>query len=528
MQRSLSSRLIISHVAVTVMVLAVALGISNITFRNYLVGSQVKNLAMQGQTLSRVMQGYFSGTLYRPDAVYLIHMVQGTLNDRVYVLDNTGEILMETGNSQLPPAPWSRSVLSRVLINGQEFQGVLQGGNQRPEATAGIPVIVNGQVAGGIFLEAPLSTSNKIATSLTGLLLVGELVAIVMAGFVAYGFSKRLISPLVALRQNVSRMGVDEQEQMHTDLEGPQEVRDLAQEFNRMSDRIHVQMMQLRKEAEVRDTLLAHVAHDLRTPLTSIRGFLEAIRDHMVEGPSLERAVDVAWEETLRLKRLVDRLLAATRIQSGIGSKNPVHVSTWIETTLERVAPLAEESHHALIWRQRDDAVILAVEDYLVEALINVIDNAAKTVTSLEGETLDYDLLVAIPPHMGQDVIGRSGLGDAGQWIPTDRHSLRMEGSDNIFVLGDATNLPISKAGSTAHFEADVVVANLVHRLRGGLGSMTYDGKVFCFIETGLKRATYITFDYDHPPVPSAPSELIHLYKLAYNRMYWLTPAGLL
>ncbi len=159
---------------------------------------------------------------------------------------------------------------------------------------------------------------------------------------------------------------------------------------------------------------------------------------------------------------------------------------------------------------------------------METVDPAAKTVTSLEGETLDYDLLVAIPPHMGQDVIGRSGLGDAGQWIPTDRHSLRMEGSDNIFVLGDATNLPISKAGSTAHFEADVVVANLVHRLRGGLGSMTYDGKVFCFIETGLKRATYITFDYDHPPVPSAPSELIHLYKLAYNRMYWLTPAGLL
>ncbi len=156
------------------------------------------------------------------------------------------------------------------------------------------------------------------------------------------------------------------------------------------------------------------------------------------------------------------------------------------------------------------------------------IDPETHTITSLEGDTLSYDLLVAIPPHVGQDVIGRSGLGDAGQWIPTDRHTLQMIGHDNIFVLGDATNLPISKAGSTAHFEADVVAANLVHRLRGGLGMMSYDGKVFCFIETGLKEATYITFDYDHPPVPSMPTEMIHLYKLAYNRMYWLTPAGLL
>lgn len=151
-----------------------------------------------------------------------------------------------------------------------------------------------------------------------------------------------------------------------------------------------------------------------------------------------------------------------------------------------------------------------------------------KTVTSLEGETVNYDLLVAIPPHMGQDVIARSELGDAGNWIPTNRYSLQMEGADNIYVLGDATNLPISKAGSTAHFEADVVANNLINRLRGGHGSIRYDGKVFCFIEAGNDEATYITFDYQHPPKPQAPNELIHLYKLAFNKMYWLSAAGIL
>lgn len=155
------------------------------------------------------------------------------------------------------------------------------------------------------------------------------------------------------------------------------------------------------------------------------------------------------------------------------------------------------------------------------------VDPKNKTITSLEGETLSYDLLVAIPPHTGQDVIARSGIGDKGHWIPTDRHTLRMEGRDDVFVLGDATNLPISKAGSTAHFEADVVAGNLVNLLRGGLGSIRYDGKVFCFIETGLKDATFVQFDYQNPPKPSTPSEMIHLFKLAYNRMYWLTPAGI-
>ncbi len=156
------------------------------------------------------------------------------------------------------------------------------------------------------------------------------------------------------------------------------------------------------------------------------------------------------------------------------------------------------------------------------------VDPDNKTITSLEGETVSYDLLVAIPPHMGQDVIKRSELGDGGNWIPTDRYSLQMAGTDNIYVLGDATNLPISKAGSTAHFEADVVSSNLINRIRGGRGSIRYDGKVFCFIEAGNDEATYIKFDYQHPPKPQAPTEMIHLYKLAFNKMYWLSAAGIL
>lgn len=159
---------------------------------------------------------------------------------------------------------------------------------------------------------------------------------------------------------------------------------------------------------------------------------------------------------------------------------------------------------------------------------IESVDAEKHTITSMEGETLDYDLLVSIPPHMGQEVIKRSEIGDAGNWIPTDRYSLMMEGSDNVYVLGDATNLPISKAGSTAHFEADVVAANLINRVHGGKGSIRYDGKVFCFIEAGKDQATYIKFDYQHPPKPQPPSDLIHLYKLAFNKMYWLSASGIL
>jgi sulfide:quinone oxidoreductase len=155
------------------------------------------------------------------------------------------------------------------------------------------------------------------------------------------------------------------------------------------------------------------------------------------------------------------------------------------------------------------------------------IDAQKKVISSEEEVSLDYDLLVTIPPHNGAEVITDSGLG-AGGWVPTDRESLLMEGTDNVFVCGDTTNIPISKAGSTAHFEADVIIDNLVSLACEGRMARKYDGKVFCFVETGMNEGTYVWFNYTTPPNPGPPSQMIHWFKLAYNRLYWLSARGLL
>ncbi len=154
-------------------------------------------------------------------------------------------------------------------------------------------------------------------------------------------------------------------------------------------------------------------------------------------------------------------------------------------------------------------------------------DPNAKTITSEEGVTLDYDFLVTIPPHNGSQVISDSDLG-AGGWVPTNTKTLHREGSTNVFVVGDTTNIPISKAGSTAHFEADTLIENLSSLITEGCWARDYDGKVFCFVETGLKSGTYVWFNYTTPPNPGPPSQMIHWFKLAYNRLYWLSARGLL
>ncbi len=158
---------------------------------------------------------------------------------------------------------------------------------------------------------------------------------------------------------------------------------------------------------------------------------------------------------------------------------------------------------------------------------VESVDPAKGSVSSLEGETVDYDLLVLVPPHRGSAVVEASGLGDAGGWIPTDRNTLRHENHQRIFAIGDATNLPISKSGSTAHFEAPVVASRIASLVKGTAPKTTYAGRVMCFLETGGGRATSLRFDYAHPPVPPQPSRLWHWAKWAFNRAYWVTvPQG--
>lgn len=158
---------------------------------------------------------------------------------------------------------------------------------------------------------------------------------------------------------------------------------------------------------------------------------------------------------------------------------------------------------------------------------VEAVDASAGVVESLEGEKQEYDLLVLVPPHKGAQVVTDSGLGDPGGWLPTDKRTLNVQGSDRIFALGDATNLPISKSGSTAHFEAPVIASRVASLVKGTAPTQNYGGRVMCFLETGDGRATSLRFDYEHPPIPPRPNRAWHVAKWLFNRLYWETvPKG--
>jgi len=171
----------------------------------------------------------------------------------------------------------------------------------------------------------------------------------------------------------------------------------------------------------------------------------------------------------------------------------------------------------------------LEARDIDVETMFNAeaVDPEAGTIESMEGTELDYDLLVSIPPHTGSDLVEAADLGQGG-WVDVDKHTLEATGFDDVYAIGDAAQTGVPKAGSAAHYQANVVGQRLASEVRDRPAAAVYDGKTICFIETGMDDATFVEFDYERPPDPGEPTRAMHWSKLAYNESYWLTARGLL
>ena len=170
------------------------------------------------------------------------------------------------------------------------------------------------------------------------------------------------------------------------------------------------------------------------------------------------------------------------------------------------------------------------------EFYIERVDPDAKKIVSYDEQVLEYDLLVTVPLNMGSDVIERSDLGDDLNFIPVDPHTFVSPKYDNMFVLGDAANLPTSKAGSVAHFAVDSFSENFLRYIDGLEMLPTFDGHANCFIESGFGKGLLIDFNYDVEPLPGKyplpgigpfsllqESEMNHWGKMLFRWLYWNT-----
>jgi sulfide:quinone oxidoreductase len=179
---------------------------------------------------------------------------------------------------------------------------------------------------------------------------------------------------------------------------------------------------------------------------------------------------------------------------------------------------------------------ILVKKDIHIEPdfAVSEVNSAKNTVSSYDGRELNYDLLVTIPTNMGADVIGHSGMGDDLNFVPTNKATLQSNKWQNVWVIGDAANVPASKAGSVVHYEAETLVESILHAIEGKPLPAAFDGHSTCHITSGFNKSLLIDFSYDVEPLTGVypmpvigPFPLLkestfnYLGKLSFKWIYW-------
>lgn len=176
------------------------------------------------------------------------------------------------------------------------------------------------------------------------------------------------------------------------------------------------------------------------------------------------------------------------------------------------------------------DRKVVLEPDFMIER----VDNENKAIVSFDEREIPFDLLVTVPLNMGADYIQRSGLGDELNFVAVDQGTLLSTQYDNIFALGDASNIPASKAGSVAHFAVDIFTDNFLEHIEGRPMTEAFDGHANCFVESGNGKGMLIDFNYTTQPLTGKyplpgvgpfsllkETEMNHYGKLAFRWMYW-------
>ncbi|MDX1535162.1 MAG: FAD/NAD(P)-binding oxidoreductase [Candidatus Spechtbacterales bacterium] len=208
----------------------------------------------------------------------------------------------------------------------------------------------------------------------------------------------------------------------------------------------------------------------------------------------------------------------------GIRDKTNIKYVTPLEGAFTR--PLAAKKLGGLL----EERNIKIVPNFGTEK----IDNEQQMLLGYDGREVGFDLLVTVPTNMGSNLIESSGLGNELNLVPTNQYSLQSKKHKNIFVAGDASDIPASKAGSVAHFQAETIITNILRYFKGKKMKESFKGHANCFIETGDNKGVMIDFDYDNEPnVRKIPFEGIgpfsglsesrinHWGKVTMRQYYW-------
>lgn len=374
---SLRLRLFVTYAAVALVSLAVvALGVM-LLLRGYAERLSLERLDNMTRPIQVQVLALIRGNV-TPQELYNSLQEQADNNDAYLILvDGSGDILRQMV-PQGPPAAQPIAVAPGALPHSlaSPARGRFTSSDGRVFLFSAYPLVrPSGQLSRveTLVLATPRPGTLSVLRALVWPFLLAGAIALAVSLLIAILLARSVYHPLAGVTQAAQRIAGGDYSQRVME-EGPAEVRELARAFNHMSQEVEQTQLRLRH-------FVADVSHELRSPLTSIQGFAQAILDGTAADDATRlKAVQVIDEEARRLRRQVDELLELSRMQSGQASiaHEPVDLGELLGHCREVFDIQAREKKVALELTAEPGLVVAGDADRLEQVFNNLLDNAIK------------------------------------------------------------------------------------------------------------------------------------------------------
>ncbi|QSZ27469.1 HAMP domain-containing protein [Aceticella autotrophica] len=372
----LFKKLFITNILIILITMIILSGFFYLMFQNYYFAEKEKIMIEEGQQLNMIISGFTVGDVDVDKLNQELSVVDRLINATIWIVSRDGLIYSQSSHLE---KNWVGITLSKDeienILKGHTIikRGYFGGRFSQPVLTVGLPLKISGSIKGAIFMHAPILEMNKTLMNIFFIMIISMVIAIFIGGILISFASKKISEPLKEMSSAALKMAKGD---FSTKIQvaGDDEITDLAISFNKMSRELE-QMEDVRKE------FVANVSHELRSPLTTIQGYIDGIIDGTIPQDSLIKYLKIVQEETRRMSRLISGLLDITKMESG---KFPLYITDFDINELIRITIIKMESRinekrvHVKVDFDYDKNIVQGDKDKIEQVLTNLFDNAIK------------------------------------------------------------------------------------------------------------------------------------------------------
>ncbi|MDD3839565.1 MAG: HAMP domain-containing sensor histidine kinase [Clostridia bacterium] len=413
MFKSIFNRLIATYLIIIIVTLIFLGFLLSQLFENYYFNKKQEQLITEGSELNDLVNQYSAGLISEQRLNFELQVIDRFLNARIWFVDKFGYVWTESSTIDKKHQEGQKLTKDEIInvLQGNIVKKTGKFGDrfEVPMLTIGMPIYVKGRVTGAIFLHSPIYEIKNTLNNVYRLIWIAALVSIILAFLLIYSTSKRISMPLKKM-SSISRAMAEGDFSKRVDINSPDEIGELSNAFNNMA-------MSLENLENMRRDFVASVSHELKSPIASIRGFVQAIRDGTIEHQEQEEYLNIVIEETNRLTRLINQLLDLSNIETGyfVLENSVFDINEVIRRVIIKYEQRIKEKQIDLkVMLSKNDKLVKGDEDRIEQVVSNLMDNAIKY-TGMGGEVR---VATQAREHKIFTHIEDSGMGIAQEDLP--------------------------------------------------------------------------------------------------------------